>query len=74
MVRARRNRARRAGKRVARKGNSSKKGGISSDRGQSATIKETVEFVDLNPNLGYNFNFNLYYTNFHFFKKLIKVI
>lgn len=29
------------------------------DHGQQATIKETVEFTDLNPNLGYNFNFNL---------------
>lgn len=29
------------------------------DHGQMATIKETVEFVDLSPNLGYNFNFNL---------------
>ena len=29
------------------------------DAGQMARIKETVEFTDLNPNLGYNFNFNL---------------
>lgn len=29
------------------------------DHGQMATIKETVEFTDLNPNLGYNFAFNL---------------
>lgn len=29
------------------------------DAGQMATIKETVAFTDLDPNLGYNFNFNL---------------
>jgi len=29
------------------------------DSGQMARIKETVAFVDLDPNLGYNFNFNL---------------
>jgi hypothetical protein len=29
------------------------------DHGQTATIKETVSFTDLDPNLGYNFNFNL---------------
>lgn len=29
------------------------------DGGQMARIKETVAFTDLDPNLGYNFNFNL---------------
>jgi len=29
------------------------------DHGQMARIKETVEFVDMDPNLGYNFVFNL---------------
>lgn len=29
------------------------------DRGQMARIKETVAFADLDPNVGYNFNFNL---------------
>lgn len=29
------------------------------DAGQMARIKETVEFVDIDPNLGYNFAFNL---------------
>jgi len=56
-VRRARNPRRRAARRPARKGR--KSGGIASDRGQMATIKETVEFTDLNPNLGYNFNFNL---------------
>lgn len=55
-------RRRRPQKKQMRKKKSSttgRKGGISSDRGQYATIKETVEFTDLDPNLGYNFNFNL---------------
>jgi len=34
------------------------RGGLN-DFGQMATIKETVAFQDLDPNLGYNFNFNL---------------
>lgn len=33
--------------------------GMFNDKGQMARIKETVAFTDLNPNLGYNFNFNL---------------
>lgn len=33
--------------------------GMFNDRGQMARIKETVAFTDLDPNLGYNFNFNL---------------
>lgn len=33
--------------------------GMFNDAGQMARIKETVAFTDLNPNLGYNFNFNL---------------
>jgi len=48
---------RRAAKRPARKG--VKKGGISSDKGQYATIKESRQFADVFGNTGYNFNFNL---------------
>lgn len=54
--RARRNRPRRAPRRGT-KGKS--RGSGMNDSNQFATIKETVEFTDLNPNLGYNFNFNL---------------
>jgi len=54
-----------ARRRVARKGRKVRRSrvprsvGMFNDRGQLARIKETVEFTDLNPNLGYNFNFNL---------------
>jgi len=56
-IRRKRALKRRAAKRPARKGG--KSGGIPSDRGQMATIRETVEFTDIDPNIGYNFNFNL---------------
>jgi len=52
--------ARNAKKANKRKGNRKSRipRGIN-DGGQMARIKETVSFVDLDPNLGYNFNFNL---------------
>jgi len=43
-------------KRGNRKGRSS---GMFNDAGQTARIKETVEFTDINPGLGYDFVFNL---------------
>jgi len=52
--------ARNAKKANKRKGNRKSRipRGIN-DGGQMARIKETVAFTDLDPNLGYNFNFNL---------------
>lgn len=55
----RNNRKARRPRRKASKKKSRGGGGGFNDKGQYATIKETVEFTDLNPNLGYNFNFNL---------------
>lgn len=49
--------ARKAGGRAGRRVPRSIAG--TNDGGQMARIKETVEFVDLDPGLGYNFNFNL---------------
>jgi len=53
-------RVRKFKRRLARKANPPRAmTGGTNDGNQLARIKETVEFVDLNPNLGYNFNFNL---------------
>jgi len=50
---------RRAARRGGRKSKVPSSLSLFNDKGQMARIKETVEFVDLSPNLGYNFNFNL---------------
>jgi len=57
MARSNVRRARRAGKRKSKR--PARKGGVRSDRGQMATIRETVEFNDIIGNTGYNLNFNL---------------
>lgn len=56
---------RKVNRRKARRANKGRRSGPGrslgqfNDAGQMARIKETVAFTDINPNLGYNFNFNL---------------
>lgn len=50
---------RRAARRGGRRSRVPRSLSLFNDKGQMARIKETVEFIDLSPNLGYNFNFNL---------------